>query len=381
MSHETSPRGPWLLAALVLAALVPLLAACESESPIEPVVSAAPLASMGFAERTPDGDQIRLMSRNVYQGFSTLAPLLQATPQQLPAVAAGIFGEVVATDFPARAERLADEIAFSRPHLVGLQEVSRYRRQVPADFQLNATEDVYDFLEILLDALEARGLDYEVAANVQNIDAEVPILWPGSPNGLADIRLTDRDVILVRGDVAWDQTQALNYIAKLPVSVGGQPLFVPRGFTSVRATIGDRTLRFVNTHLEAFSPLVQVPQAQQLLAMLAGETLPVAVVGDLNSEADGSTTPTYGMMLAAGFADVWPPQGRGDTCCHAPDLMQHPSRFDQRIDFILLRGDFGFGPGGIPGTTQSWLTGVRPSERTVSGLWPSDHAGIFTVVR
>jgi hypothetical protein len=79
------------------------------------------------------------MTRNLYQGFSTLAPLLQATPLQLPVVAAGIFGEAVATDFPARAEKLADEIAFSQPHLVGLQEVSRFRRQIPADFQLNAS--------------------------------------------------------------------------------------------------------------------------------------------------------------------------------------------------------------------------------------------------
>jgi hypothetical protein len=61
--------------------------------------------------------------------------------------------------------------------------------------------------------------------------------------------------------------------------------------------------------------------------------------------------------------------------------MSLPSHFDQRIDFILLRGDFGFGPGGIPGSTQSWLTGVRPSERTDSGLWPADHAGIFTSLR
>jgi endonuclease/exonuclease/phosphatase family metal-dependent hydrolase len=378
MTQATRLPRPRLLASVLIAVLAAFSAACESDDPIGPI---EPHRSMGFVEHSPDTDEIRLMTRNIYQGFSTLAPLLQATPPQLPVVAAGIFGEVVATDFPARAEKLADEIAFSRPHLVGLQEVSRFRRQIPADFQLNASEDVYDFLEILLDALEARGLDYEVAANVQNIDAEVPILFPGSPNGLADIRLTDRDVILVRGDVGWDQAQALNYIAKLPVNVGGQALLIPRGFTSVRATVGDRTIRFVNTHLEAFSPLVQVPQAQQLIAMLAGETLPTAVVGDLNSEADGSTTPTYGMMTAAGFADVWPPQGNGDTCCHTPGLMQHPSRFDQRIDFVLLRGDFGFRPGGIAGSTQSWLTGVRPSERTASGLWPSDHAGIFTSVR
>ncbi len=378
MEPAAGRRRSRSVVAIGIVSLAVLSLACESEGPVGP---AEPRASAGFAEGSPDVDEIRLLSRNIYQGFSTLEPLLQAPPQQIPIVAAGIWGEVVATDFPARAERLADEIAFTRPHLVGLQEVSLFRRQVPADFVLNATEEVYDFLEILLDALEARGLDYEVAASVQNVDAEVPIVWPGSPNGLADIRLTDHDVILARGDVGWDQPQAFNYIARLPVSIGGQPLDVPRGFTSVRAEIGDRTLRFVNTHLEAFSPLVQVPQAQQLIGVLAGETLPTAIVGDLNSEADGSTTPTYGMMLADGFADVWPPQENGETCCHAPDLRSLPSRFDQRIDFILLRGDFGFGPGGIAGSTQSWLTGVRPSERTDSGLWPSDHAGILTSVR
>lgn len=380
MTHSRNALSR-LLASLAVFALAASQAACDGEEPLGPVDSIEAVNSMGFAERTPGSAEIRVMSRNVYQGFATLGPLVEAAPQAIPVVAAGIFAEVVATDFPARAERLADEIAFSRPHVVGLQEVSRFRRQIPADFALNASEDVYDFLAILLDALEARGLEYEVAANVQNIDAEIPIVWPGSPNGLADIRLTDRDVILVRGDVAWDEAQALNYVAKLPVTIGGQLLLIPRGFTSVRAVVGDRTFRFVNTHLESFSPLVQVPQTQQLIAMLGAEALPTVVVGDLNSEADGSTTPSYGMMIDAGFEDAWPPRGRGETCCHAPSLTSHPSHFDQRIDFILLRGDFGFGPGGIAGSTQSWLTGVRPSERTDSGLWPSDHAGIVTVVR
>ena len=197
-------------AAITVAFLAVSYAACEGEELLGPIDAIETGNSMGFAEVTPDSREIRLMTRNVYQGFSTLAPLLEAPPQQVPVVAAGIFAEVVATDFPARAERLADEIAFSQPHVVGLQEVSRFRQQVPADFALNASDDVYDFLAILLEALEERGLDYEVAANVQNVDAEVPIVWPGSPNGLADIRLTDRDVILVRSGWVprWDNREA-----------------------------------------------------------------------------------------------------------------------------------------------------------------------------
>lgn len=354
-----------------------VLAGCSNrETPL------APQPLLPSAQSQSDKG-IRVMSRNVYQGFSTLGPLADPSlpPSQVPFVVAGIWSQIVATDFPSRAERLADEVARNRPHLIGLQEVSRYRMQVPADGALNATEDVYDFLALLLDALADRGLDYRVAAVAQNLDVEMPMIFTGSPIGLADVRLTDRDVILVRGDVAWNDAQAGNYAAKFPLPVGGTTIVVARGWTSIRARIEDRELRFVNTHLEAFVPAIQVLQAQELLAMLASETDPVALVGDLNSEADGSTTPSYGMAIAAGFADAWLPRGRGETCCHEPDLRIMPSHFDERIDFVLLRGDFGLGSPGLEGGVHSELTGIRPSERTPDGLWPSDHAGIVTTLR
>ena len=97
--------------------------------------------------------------------------------------------------------------------------------------------------------------------------------------------------------------------------------------------------------------------------------------------ADGSTTPTYGLITGAGFTDVWPPQGGGFTCCHDDDLRNLRADLDQRIDFVFLRWDFGFGPPGILGAVQSELLGDKPSDRTPDGLYPSDHAGLVTAIR
>jgi hypothetical protein len=74
---------------------------------------------------------------------------------------------VHATNFPERAQALAAGIAANQPDLVGLQEVSLIRSQVPPDFSPipNATTVEFDYLQILLDALAAHGLSYAPVAH------------------------------------------------------------------------------------------------------------------------------------------------------------------------------------------------------------------------
>lgn len=326
------------------------------------------------------------MTRNIFQG-TDLNPLFDPglTLPEIPFVAAQLWSEVLATDFEDRAVALADEIDAAEPHLIGLQEVALYRMQIPGDAIVGgttpATDIALDFLNILLDELDDRGLSYDVAAYNQNIDAEIPMVFPASPTGLADIRLTDFDVILVHEDVEWSEPQSANYAVALPVQIGPVALQVPRGWSAVDATIHGTEIRFVNTHLEAFAAPVQVLQAQELLQILASELRPVALVGDFNSEADGSTTPTYGMVVGAGFIDAWEPRGQGFTCCHDSDLRNLAASLDERIDFVFLRGDFGFDPPGVGDLFQASLVGHRPSDRSPKGLWPSDHVGIITTLR
>ena len=77
---------------------------------------------------------LRVMTQNLYLG-SSLAPALTATsPTAFVAAVAQIYSTVQYTDFPARAEAIADEIDANHPDLVGLQEVTNWTttRREPA---------------------------------------------------------------------------------------------------------------------------------------------------------------------------------------------------------------------------------------------------------
>jgi endonuclease/exonuclease/phosphatase family metal-dependent hydrolase len=188
-------------------------------------------------------------------------------------------------------------------------------------------------------------------------------------------------VILARGDVEVTAARSGHYVTRLPVSIGGIPLDAPRGWTMADVEHRGESFRFVNTHLEsAFGP-IQEAQGRELVALLGTATDPVILVGDLNSPADKSPgdagfTSTYRDVLAAGFSDPWRalgPQKRGFTCCQTEDLRNVRSMLTERIDFVLLRG-------GMRASAIS-LVGEKPHDRTRSGLWPSDHAGVVAKVR
>ncbi|MFD9339526.1 endonuclease/exonuclease/phosphatase family protein [Streptomyces sp. NPDC060028] len=334
---------------------------------------------------------LRVMTRNLYLG-ADLAPVLAATsPQALVAAVTAAYANVQATNFPERAETLADEIADSDPHLVGLQEAVLWRSQTPAG-PGSATHVEYDFLQILLDRLSARGKHYAAVATVTvGSDFEAP---RSTPAGLQDIRLTDRDVLLARTDLAAhafsvSNAQAATFQNYVPICrplLGcppNAPLQVRRGWVAADATVRGRTTRVVTTHLEPASPTVQEAQADELLAGPLKTKLPTVLLGDLNSAAGGvgaqpgsTDTQTHNKLLAAGFTDAWTatrPRNPGFTCCQAPDLRNPTSSLTQRIDYVLFRGKVSALTSNRVGHTQA--------DRTPSGLWPSDHAGVSSVLQ
>ncbi len=160
-------------------------------------------------------------------------------------------------------------------------------------------------------------------------------------------------------------------------------LNILRGWVSVDATIAGDTFRFVSTHLESGSRDVQVAQATELLRLLGGQDLPTILVGDFNSPADGSGTPTYGVLVGAGFMDVWRsanPHDAGLTCCHQADLSNPTRSFSKRLDLILVRDGITHGRRSGFRCVQATLVGHKVSDR-VAGLWPSDHAGVVATLR
>jgi endonuclease/exonuclease/phosphatase family metal-dependent hydrolase len=358
-----------------------VLSACAIDEPLG--VREAPDTDLDahFAPvRAPNA--IRAMTYNLYVGTDVDIILGAQDPTQIPLLVAQAFANLQATNFPERAEAIADIIGRSQPHIVGLQEVSKVLIQSPGDFLIGnpqmAKDVVIDFLDVLRAALKARNLDYRAVAMVGNADVELP-----SATG-DDIRLQDFDVILARGDVATANSAvgrfAVNLIVPSP-GLGLPDIPVWRGWTAVDARVGKTTIRFVNTHLEPFLDLVQIAQAAELLAIFAGETRPVVMVGDFNSSADGTGTPTYGNVLAAGYLDAWNLTYAtipGYTSGQEADLRNGESLLSKRIDFIFVRDGVGTT---VARTARTIVVGDEQRDRTVSGLWPSDHAGVVSTLR
>lgn len=331
---------------------------------------------------------IKVMSRNVFVGVDVDAVLAAGSADEIPVIVAQVYPMLFTNDFHDRAAALAREIHETKPDLIGLQEISTIRIQSPGDAVVGgtspATDVVFDYLDILLKTLADRGESYEVAAVVQNVDIEVPMLAGVSPLRFDDVRLTDFDVILARKGVLVSDVITRNYQAQLSIPFGTFSIDIPRGYAAITAQLGSSRIRFVSTHLEPLSVPELLPlqraQAAELIAAEAGGPDPLVVVGDLNTEAPYGVT--YGDFLGAGFLDAWTLGPRADepglTCCHALTLDETEVAFDQRIDFVLLRGS-----GDLPDANvmQTTITGDDLRERTPAGLWPSDHAGLFTAFR
>jgi hypothetical protein len=325
------------------------------------VVSAAPEGSNRDREVT-------VMSRNLYLGAS-LGPLIAPPGGDVALAVRLVWQQVQDTDFPQRAEALAEEIIENEPLLVGLQEVTLYR--TGAFMSPAPAEDVeLDFLQVLLDELADRGASYRVLASVENFDGELPH-FTGDPATSFDLRLTDRDVIIGRADVPTsrlkvDATDAGHFDAALTLPIGGQLTPIVRGWVSADVKVRGQSFRFVNTHPEAFDDDVNAAQIAELLAGPLDTRLPVVLVGDLNA------TPTSASMapvFAAGFEDTAstaPVSDAGPTCCF--NAMVTGGTLTSRIDYVLYRGRFD--------AVAQRRVGHRLEDRTAGGLFPSDHAGI-----
>lgn len=371
-----------------------------------------------------DGDTIKVLTQNLYIGSNIFQLVADSPP--LPFRAANVFSDVQQTDFAQRAEVIAGLIAKRRPHLIGLQEVSLIRTECPSDIATpspnpipNATDVYADYLQILLTALEAKGAKYDVVATIENVDAELPVwntpqLLPDCIAPFFDARVTDYDVTLKRRDVSAAAVLETNFSAVLPIPIpGGTTVFFKRGFTVVDGEIKGRAVRFVNMHLEVdgdpFSNFFQSAQANELvqtldaLALLPGGNKPLIVAGDLNSspdmfysdcfnpgtgeiELDGCLTP-YGFMSLNGYTDLWTVRDDdewkpGYTCCQAPLLDNRKSELSRRIDHVWYRAS------SAPGSDSDQLDeanakviGTRmKKDRTVDGLWSSDHAGVLGIL-
>jgi endonuclease/exonuclease/phosphatase family metal-dependent hydrolase len=352
-SHRNA-RCPHVLAFLVIA-----------------IFLAGPLAAGAADDR--DDRTIRVMTYNVDEGTDFQELAAAHSPGEFIAAVGTTYMNIQATKPAERAAAMAREIATEHPDIVGLQEASILRT-----VSGSVTTVRSNLLQLLLSELTKLGQQYDVVAIVPGLDATAPSLL-----GFA-VRLTTQDAIIARTDLPasdfkLSNIQVQHFATNLifPSAIG--PIPFTRGWASVDVKVRGRAFRFVTTHLDVVPP-IQLAQAGELLQTAAETTLPLVFAGDFNATADTSLDPTfatYQSIINAGFVDAWQ-QARfpdpGFTCCQAPNLLNTISALSHRSDLILFRGAFA--------VADIHLIGDKPTDRTPSGLWPSDHAGVaatFTI--
>jgi hypothetical protein len=366
---------------------------------------AVPLETHAVRPATTPGKPVTVMTRNVYLGADINRPVRAALaaqraglpPAQIVGALANATHETRAivdqTGFPVRARLLARELARTQPALVGLQEVAWWRHgplQLDQVGVPNATETDYDFLEILLDALAAQGEDYVPVVIGERADVESPSFTGSGSADARDIRLTMRDVILLRAGSGLQVTASHDaiYDDNLDISVAGVTMNFDRGYQWVDVRGAGRPMRFVNTHLEAFSSDIAYAQAAELLSDATAPNRSTVLVCDCNSDPldhsvkvdIGDTRPHSAPyeLITETFIDGWlrwAPADEGWTSGLSETVDDAAADgFDHRIDMIFARaphGDHRLKVG------HGWVTGTSPGDRDdATGLWPSDHGGV-----
>ena len=384
------------------------------------------IAHGASAERCHTYNNINVMTRNLYLGadiFYVFQVGLE-DPAGIPNAVAQIYDTMLYTNFWARAEAIADEIAINSPDVVGLQEVSTLYKQTPGDFSNGNPEKaeavVIDFYTVLDDALKDRGLCYK-AFTIDNADVELPMTDSQSSTGFSDVRLVDHDVLLVHCDLPARKVLARNFKVNLEANLGGSDIEFTRGFVIVDVTKDSDIFRVVDTHLEVrsepgsifrFFQSVQMQELIRTLGFLARiPTLgnwPVIMLGDFNSSPEDMpglayhpdiTTengrmiplpykPPYMQAIDNGYLDTWLLQetyDEGYTSGFDEDIDDPNDELETRIDLIFLD------PLELKiEEVEADVVGNEKDDMVINGnsdllpealLWPSDHAGVVVNIK
>ncbi|ELZ29940.1 hypothetical protein C474_12936 [Halogeometricum pallidum JCM 14848] len=352
---------------------------------------AVPSVARTAAARADDADvaadataatELTVATRNLGLGANLFSLFLVESVQDLARTVGDLYVDIERSAPTERMRAVAGELARTRPDVVGVQEAALVRTDDVGDGGAggpDAETVAFDFLADLTAALDAEGEPYEVLQVTTNADAE----FPGAVDGdEIDVRLTDRDAVLVRADadVHVDDTSSGTFEEALTVPVGDDRTFrVDRGYGLVDATVRGASLTVVNTHLESVSERVRGAQAEELAAAIEPLDGPTVLLGDLN---DGPAFEGGAYeMLSDGLTDAWAStrDGDGHTCCRATTL-DGPGSMKTRVDHVLV--------GTGLASTDAWLVGADAESRltaTVDGesrtLWPSDHAGVVATLR
>jgi endonuclease/exonuclease/phosphatase family metal-dependent hydrolase len=331
------------------------------------LIAAAALSAAGDALASPSGPDpspgtVTFMSRNLYLG-ANLLPIAGAQPGAPSQQAvAGALAHLKASQPAARMRLVAREIAQAKPDLVGLQEVSVWRTG-PSSQSPHSGRVVADYLATIMAELKRLHAPYRVVARRLSLDLH----GPSSPTTTVDFQ--DGNAVLARTGVQVSQVHAADFhhLLTIPTNALGT-VTVKRSWIELHADANGAQLRFVDTHLEAYSATTRLQQAQELVAGPLHTRQETVLVGDLNSGPKLSSPDDrkpFAALTAAGYADE---RTSVPNCCLNDDLKT--GTWDHIVDHVMARPR-------VP-LVRSYITG---RETTPQGLHPSDHGGLVSTLR
>ena len=305
MKRARHPQTATLPSALPTLMVIGLLVALVvTMAPTAPANASAP-TGVGVEDDDTDGgaaqggDTFTVMGRNLYLG-ADVGVALDLLPD-FAAAAEFMWGQVAATDFDARAPKLAAEAHQYKPAVIGLQEATKWVCKKSA---LGGSTTIFDFTESFLKATEAAGTPYVIAESdgkqAFNTGYTIPAI-PGlttveDPKIFGELFGQDSatcgfemaDALLVRADLA-DKVSAVG-----TSEFDDREVIVPvafeidRGYAWADIELGGSTVRVVTLHLESLWTPGTVTsgslQANQLVADLSGTEIPLVVIGDFNND-------------------------------------------------------------------------------------------------
>jgi hypothetical protein len=319
---------------------------------------------------------LKVMTYNMYAG-TEYAGLTDPNYANFLQAVSNLILDVRASDPTGRAAVIAHQIAATKPHLVSLQEAATWATG-PAPNNLTVE---FDFLQLLLDALAAQGLQYTTVGSLTHFDVTLPA-------SIGYLRNTWRVVVLARADLKpedfsftnvqaapWTPpctwvvpVPALNSDCQSPRTPGTPACMLPfpRGWVSTDVSYRGKQLRYIGAHLDSRSASKNICQGPELLNGPANTALPVVIAADVNcdlSNLSDSKYPTCALLLNAGFVDAWIAANPSESG-YTKDLPV----MTMRGDYVMVRGRFG--------VQAAVLVGEEPGDKTQSGLWASNHCGV-----
>ena len=190
---------PYIIFILVIA----MTSSCKKEASLAPDLQVSS-ASLATGEATNESDrELKVMTYNMNSGAESSGIWNSTSQAQLAAEVGKAFTRVQVTA-PERIEAIAHQIDLASPDIVGLQEAALWRVGPPLN-PAPAETIAYDFLQILLDRLAAKGKHYSAISIQPHVDVELTASFATTPP--LDVRYTDRSVIIARTDLPTSRFQ------------------------------------------------------------------------------------------------------------------------------------------------------------------------------